>query len=196
MITKKHVSEYGSRMMGILLLAMHAVALAGDRPVFFGLGWGEGLAEIKQAFGTLEPDVCSRSDKGYFETKGWSCEGYKRPAKRIADFDFDVHVHLSESTYTLAGLTLKAVDSGQSGRSKPDRREALVGTCETLRGQLSKTLGPGAEAMGSRAGQDVLTMHRWEAPQRHTSATLICRHESTLGSAEIQLELSETTRQL
>lgn len=176
-------------VLAVLLVAGSANSAAGGMNVDLSLAgpaWGTDVAGLRATMERLEPDLCARTDQGYFASKGWSCEGYVRHGRRLGAMTFDVHLRMAEQTFTLSAISMKASESATAGR-----RANLLSTCDELTARLSSELSSSPQLLRSDGGASLVRVYKWDSSTRQTSAMLVCRDLEEHQLAEVQLDMEQ-----
>lgn len=166
-------------------------APVGTDEVIAGLRWGDGVAALKQRFEGLEPDLCSASERGYYEAMQWSCEGFAKKGLVIAGTRFYVRVRMSSEVYGLAGLSMLTRIEG----TKTDRlgRSMLLDTCEQMQKILTARFGGGSSASNVMTREAVKVVASWRSERSSSDVTLACVEAAMNDYGEVLVTLDQAT---
>ena len=161
-------------------------AVAADAETVLTVRIGDGLSQLGAKVQGLDPDVCSRSEKSWYQSNGWSCEGYVKEGLKAGDIELKARIRMVEPAFTVGNVTMSGVvDEVKSAGAGA----VLVKACDGLMSSLESRYGRGEASTMNKTAGAVHYVVFYESEAMRCSATLVCQENGNQGKAEVLVSI-------
>lgn len=163
-------------------MAVCAMAHAADADSVLKVRIGDGLAKLGKTVQGLEPDVCSNSERSWYRSQGWSCDGYAKDGLTAGQVSLRARFRMAEPVFTVANVTL----SGEVLQAKGDESaKSLSQACDRLMRVLEATYGQGQISALVKSPGSVRYVVFYDSMELGSTATLMCLENGMRGKPEV-----------